>query len=162
MLKKLVERKGLLLLFVCLLVVVILGKFLLLLLLFLSRVSSGQRKGELITHGGKALLRRRGHVCAGHVRARLSPRVCVKIDYTAGENVINSSTNKDPSLLDPLEPVLRVCVCVYDANSKNQRRPVREMIEKKRWKGRLVLTCGSCPSIEPPPFPSVFHLDVSI
>lgn len=49
---------------------------------------------------------RRAHVlvsavtCAhprGHISARRAAAVCVKIDYTAGENVINSSTNKDPS-----------------------------------------------------------------
>lgn len=42
-----------------------------------------------------------------HVRMRKAVDVCVKIDYTAGENVINSSTNKGLRRL-------------YNANSKNR------------------------------------------
>jgi len=42
-----------------------------------------------------------------HVRMRKAMDVCVKIDYTAGENVINSSTNKGLQRL-------------YNANSKNR------------------------------------------
>lgn len=42
-----------------------------------------------------------------HVRMRKAVDVCVKIDYTAGENVINSSTNKGLQRL-------------YNANSKNR------------------------------------------
>lgn len=57
-----------------------------------------------------------GHVCARHPRG---PRKCVKIDYTAGENVINSSTNKDPFL----PPWTDLCVCVSAQNSKNHRGP---------------------------------------
>lgn len=48
-----------------------------------------------------------------HVSARKAANVCVKIDYTAGENVINSSTNKGLRRL-------------YNANSKN-RGGLREL-----------------------------------
>lgn len=50
----------------------------------------------------------RTYTCAcAHVRMRKAVDVCVKIDYTAGENVINSSTNKGLRRL-------------YNANSKNR------------------------------------------
>lgn len=50
----------------------------------------------------------RTYTCAcAHVRMRKAVDVCVKIDYTTGENVINSSTNKGLRRL-------------YNANSKNR------------------------------------------
>lgn len=48
-----------------------------------------------------------GHArnCVEYISVRLAFLVCVKIDYAAGENVINSSTNKSPD--------------AHNANSKN-------------------------------------------
>lgn len=57
---------------------------------------------------------RSARACAcTHVSMRKAADVCVKIDYTAGENVINSSTNKGLRRL-------------YNANSKN-RGGLREL-----------------------------------
>lgn len=56
-----------------------------------------------------------------HVRMRKAADVCVKIDYTAGENVINSSTNKGVRRL-------------YNANSKN-RGGLRGLRERGRTHG---------------------------
>lgn len=58
------------------------------------------------SHRVRAYIRMYTCACI-HVRMRKAVDVCVKIDYTAGENVINSSTNKGLRRL-------------YNANSKNR------------------------------------------
>ena len=50
----------------------------------------------------------RAHGCVGHISVRQAFLVYVKIDYTTGENVINSSPNKSPD--------------THNANSKNHGR----------------------------------------